>query len=261
MNIRKLGGFILLVALLGAYSASAESAVCYNADARTVSWTQDSCAPGRVLLTARQKGVTVWSAVCDASLGCYALPDSLRGEITLCVARIGSRKTSCVTLNITRGAEQTPVVSAVPTAIPTRVVSAVPTAAPTATPRPTAAPSASQSGMAAQVIAEVNAERAQRGLTLLSEDSDLTAAACIRAREIASVFSHTRPDGSSCFTVSEKAYGENIAKGYGTVDKVMAAWMSSEGHRANILRASYGSIGVCCLQIDGVYYWVQLFGK
>lgn len=261
MNIRKLGGLILLVALLGAYSASAESAVCYNADARTVSWTQDSCAPGRVLLTARQKGVTVWSAVCDASLGCYALPDSLRGEITLCVARIGSFETSCVTLNITRGAEQTPVVSAAPTAIPTRVVSAVPTAAPTATPRPTAAPSASQSGMAAQVIAEVNAERAQRGLTLLSEDSDLTAAACIRAREIASVFSHTRPDGSSCFTVSEKAYGENIAKGYGTVDKVMAAWMSSEGHRANILRASYGSIGVCCLQIDGVYYWVQLFGK
>ena len=261
MNIRKLGGLILLVALLGAYSASAESAVCYNADTRTVSWTQDSCAPGRVLLTARQKGVTVWSAVCDASLGCYALPDSLRGEITLCVARIGSRKTSCVTLNITRGAEQTPVVSAAPTAIPTRVVSAVPTAAPTATPRPTAAPSASQSGMAAQVIAEVNAERAQRSLTLLSEDSDLTAAACIRAREIASVFSHTRPDGSSCFTVSEKAYGENIAKGYGTVDKVMAAWMSSEGHRANILRASYGSIGVCCLQIDGVYYWVQLFGK
>ena len=261
MNIRKLGGLILLVALLGAYSASAESAVCYNADTRTVSWTQDSCAPGRVLLTARQKGVTVWSAVCDASLGCYALPDSLRGEITLCVARIGSFETSCVTLNITRGAEQTPVVSAAPTAIPTRVVSAVPTAAPTATPRPTAAPSASQSGMAAQVIAEVNAERAQRGLTLLSEDSDLTAAACIRAREIASVFSHTRPDGSSCFTVSEKAYGENIAKGYGTVDKVMAAWMSSEGHRANILRASYGSIGVCCLQIDGVYYWVQLFGK
>ena len=134
MNIRKLGGLILLVALLGAYSASAESAVCYNADARTVSWTQDSCAPGRVLLTARQKGVTLWSAVCDASLGCYALPDSLRGEITLCVARIGSRKTSCVTLNITCGAEQTPVVSAAPTAIPTRVVSAVPTPVPAQTP-------------------------------------------------------------------------------------------------------------------------------
>lgn len=278
MNIRKLGGLILLVALLSAYTASAESAVCYNADARTVSWTQESCAPGRVLLTARQKGVTVWSAVCDASLGCYTLPESLCGEITLCVTRINGRETSCATLNIVCGAEQTPVVSAVPTAIPTEVAPVTATPAPTAavssapttvpTPQPTAAltstataPSASQSGLAAQVIAEVNAERAQRGLTLLSEDSDLTAAACIRAREIASVFSHTRPDGSSCFTVSEKAYGENIAKGYGTVDKVMAAWMSSEGHRANILRASYGSIGVCCLQIDGVYYWVQLFGK
>ena len=119
----------------------------------------------------------------------------------------------------------------------------------------------SRSALAAQLVAEVNAERAQRGLTRLSEDSDLTAAARIRAREIASVFSHTRPDGSSCFTVSEKAYGENIARGHGSVDRVMAAWMSSAGHRANILRASYGSIGVCCLQIDGVYCWVQLFGK
>lgn len=278
MNIRKLGGLILLAALLSACTASAESTVCYNADARAVSWTQDSCAPGRVLLTARQNGVTVWSAVCDASLGCYALPESLCGEITLCVTRINGRETSCATLNIVCDAEQTPVVSSAPTAIPTEAapvtatpaptatVSSAPTTAPTpqptAAPTPTAtAPSASQSGLAAQVIAEVNAERTQRGLTLLSEDSGLTAAACIRAREIASVFSHTRPDGSPCFTVSEKAYGENIAKGYGTVDKVMAAWMSSEGHRANILRASYGSIGVCCLQIDGVYYWVQLFGK
>ena len=261
MNIRKLGGLILLVVLLSAYTASAESTVCYNADARTVSWTQESCAPGRMLLTARQKGVTVWSAVCDASLGCYALPDSLCGEITLCVTRINGRETSCATLNIVCDAEQTPVVSASLTAVPTEVAPVTATPAPTATPRPTTAPSASQSGMAAQVVAEVNAERAQRGLTLLSEDSDLTAAACTRACEIASVFSHTRPDGSSCFTVSEKAYGENIAKGYGTVDKVMAAWISSEGHRANILRASYGSIGVCCLQIDGVYYWVQLFGK
>ena len=44
-------------------------------------------------------------------------------------------------------------------------------------------------------------------------------------------------------------------------DKVMAAWMSSEGHRANILRAFYGSIGVACLQVNGVFCWVQLFGK
>ena len=118
-----------------------------------------------------------------------------------------------------------------------------------------------QSGMAAQVIAETNAERARYGLKALTVDADLTAAARIRAGEIASLFSHTRPDGSSCFTVSSKAYGENIARGYTYPAKVMGAWMSSEGHRANILRASYGSIGVACVQVNGVYCWVQLFGK
>ena len=118
-----------------------------------------------------------------------------------------------------------------------------------------------QSDMAAQVIAETNAERAKRSLKALTMDADLTAAAQIRGREIARSFSHTRPDGSSCFTVSDKAFGENIARGYTYAAKVMAAWMSSEGHRANILRASYGSIGVACLQIDGIYCWVQLFGR
>ena len=27
------------------------------------------------------------------------------------------------------------------------------------------------------------------------------------------------------------------------------------------LRESYGSIGVCALKVNGVIYWVQLFGK
>ncbi len=49
--------------------------------------------------------------------------------------------------------------------------------------------------------------------------------------------------------------------GQRTADKVMAAWMSSEGHRQNILRASFGSIGVCAATVNGVTYWVQLFGK
>ncbi|MBQ8953658.1 MAG: hypothetical protein IJ048_06045 [Clostridia bacterium] len=127
---------------------------------------------------------------------------------------------------------------------------------------PTAQPATvDQSGMAAQVIAETNAERAKYGLKTLVVDADLTAAAQIRAKEIAVSFSHTRPDGTSCFTVSNKAYGENIARGYTYAAKVMAAWMSSEGHRANILRASYGSIGVACVQVNGIYCWVQLFGK
>ena len=114
---------------------------------------------------------------------------------------------------------------------------------------------------AQSVVNQVNRERAARGLSALRIDPALTAAAQIRAREIVEKFSHTRPDGTKWSTVSSIAYGENIAKGQRTVDRVMAAWMSSSGHRANILRASYGSIGVACVKSGGVYYWVQLFGK
>ena len=155
------------------------------------------------------------------------------------------------------------------TATPAAANPVKPTDAPkaTAAPIPTAIPAApvssglSMSAMAAEVAAQVNAERVKYGLSSLTVSDELTRAACVRASEIVRQFSHTRPDGSSCFTVSGAAYGENIAKGQSSADRVMAAWMSSEGHRANILRESYGSIGVCALKVNGVIYWVQLFGK
>ena len=116
-------------------------------------------------------------------------------------------------------------------------------------------------GLASEVIRLVNQERAKAGLKELRVDQELTRAAQVRAAEIVRKFSHTRTDGSSWSTVSSRAYGENIAMGQRTADKVMAAWMSSSGHRANILRSSYGSIGVCAYVVNGVTYWVQLFGK
>ena len=118
-----------------------------------------------------------------------------------------------------------------------------------------------QSAMEREVIRQVNAERAKKGLSQLSVSAALTRAARVRAAEIVQKFSHTRPDGSAWSTVSAAAYGENIARGQRTVDKVMAAWMSSQGHRTNILRPGFGSIGVCAVQSNGVMYWVQLFGK
>lgn len=151
-----------------------------------------------------------------------------------------------------------------PTVKPTEAPAAKPTAIPTAAPtvKPTSAPSGSDSSsLASQVVAQVNAERAAAGLGSLTVDEDLTAAACVRAREIVELFSHTRPDGSSWSTVSSKANGENIAMGYRTADAAMAGWMSSEGHRENILRSSFSSIGVCAYTVNGVTYWVQLFGR
>jgi len=118
-----------------------------------------------------------------------------------------------------------------------------------------------RAGLADEVARQVNMERARRGLGALRVSAELNRAARIRASEITRKFSHTRPDGTPWRTVSGAAYGENIAMGQRTADKVMAAWMTSSGHRANILRPSYGSIGVCAVVSGGVTYWVQLFGK
>lgn len=118
-----------------------------------------------------------------------------------------------------------------------------------------------RAGLADEVVRQVNVERARRGLGALRASAELNRAARIRASEIPRKFSHTRPDGTPWRTVTSAAYGENIAMGQRTADKVMAAWMTSSGHRANILRPSYGSIGVCAVVSGGVTYWVQLFGK
>lgn len=135
--------------------------------------------------------------------------------------------------------------------------------APVQTPRPTSAPQTGEfsSSLAQDMIGEVNRDRAAYGLSAVSADEKLTEAACIRAKEIVQKFSHTRPDGSSWSSVYSGAYAENIARGYDTAYKCEAAFLSSEGHRENILRAGYSKIGVCALRVNGVTYWVQLFGR
>ncbi|MCL1890504.1 MAG: CAP domain-containing protein [Coriobacteriia bacterium] len=115
-------------------------------------------------------------------------------------------------------------------------------------------------GYATEVVSSVNVARAANGKAALTVDKDLTAAAMQRVAEIAVFFNHTRPSGKSCFTVSDKVYGENIAAGYSTSANVMTGWMNSDGHRENILRNTFVSIGVGCFVHEGTTYWVQLFG-
>ncbi|MBN1892297.1 MAG: hypothetical protein JW780_05900 [Clostridiales bacterium] len=154
-----------------------------------------------------------------------------------------------------------------PTAKPTATVTPKPSASPTPTPTPTpiVVPTTGtyQPAMADQVITLVNEERAAEGLSALSSNSHLTSSADIRSPEIVVVWSHTRPDGSSCSTavsgLSWSRFGENIAKGYSTAESVMTGWMNSEGHRANILDPDYTMIGVSCYLYEGKYYWVQHF--
>lgn len=101
-----------------------------------------------------------------------------------------------------------------------------------------------------EILSLVNQARSENGLPSLSLDTALCSAAQVRAEEIVQAFSHSRPDGSSCFTVfdqfgiSPRTMGENIAAGQKSAAEVMNGWMNSEGHRANILNSSFKSIGV-----------------
>lgn len=117
-----------------------------------------------------------------------------------------------------------------------------------------------------QVLSLVNEERAREGLAALSLNTSLSGAASVRAAEIQTSFSHTRPGGKDFSTVlkesgiSYRAAGENIAYGQTSAQKVMNDWMNSAGHRANILNASYTEIGIAHVKSpSGTDYWVQLF--
>ena len=114
-----------------------------------------------------------------------------------------------------------------------------------------------------EVIRLVNEERAKEGLSALRTNDAIHAAAQVRADELSTLFDHTRPDGTACFTALDDAgiqyrtAGENIAAGYASPEQVVAGWMNSAGHRANILNADFTAIGVGCDSTGG--YWVQLF--
>ena len=116
-----------------------------------------------------------------------------------------------------------------------------------------------------RVVDLVNEARASAGLSPVTLQADISAAAQVRAQEIVKTFSHTRPDGTSCFTALQQAgvtylnAGENIAYGQLTAEEVMNGWMNSSGHRANILSTKFHKIGVGHYQVNGVHYWTQLF--
>ena len=130
------------------------------------------------------------------------------------------------------------------------------------------APVQPENAFAAQVIDLVNIERAREGLKPLVYDATIEDAALVRAKEIQTSFSHTRPNGTSFATAMKEAgvnyrrAGENIAWGQKTPEDVVNAWMNSPSHRANIMNENYGRIGVGHLtNARGTSYWVQLFAN
>lgn len=118
-----------------------------------------------------------------------------------------------------------------------------------------------------EVYEITNNYRSLVGVPSLTLDSSLVEAANIRAKELSDSFSHTRPNGSSCFTVlselgiSYGTAGENIAAGYSSSQSVMEGWRSSSGHYQNIISSKFKKIGIGVNIVNNQYYWVQIFSN
>ena len=113
------------------------------------------------------------------------------------------------------------------------------------------------------VLSLINTERGKAGLPALTTREDLwERVAQVRAQEIKKSFSHTRPNGTSCFTAYDEAgfpesyEAENIAFGYKTEKEVVNAWLNSADHRASIMSTAYTTLAT------GLYAktnWAQSF--
>ena len=141
----------------------------------------------------------------------------------------------------------------------------------TAAPRTSAASSAPATNATyeQQVLALTNAERTAVGCPALVWNVTLASVARAHSQDMAtnSYFDHNSRNGTTpeqritAAGYSYRAMAENIAAGQATPADVMASWMASAGHRANILNCSLTQLGVG-FATGGSYgsYWTQDFG-
>ena len=167
-----------------------------------------------------------------------------------------------------------------PTAIP--LPPATPTPAPTATAVPTERPSATQtpspgddyttqsvSAQEQKMANLLNSDRKNNGLAALALDPELCRIARIKSEDMRDnrYFAHESPSYGRVgemlkrFGYAYAAAGENIAH-HANVDKAQAAFMSSAGHRANILSKTWTKFGIgICYDANGSIYATQIFAK
>ncbi len=130
-------------------------------------------------------------------------------------------------------------------------------------------------GVAAQMLALVNAVRLEGRLCgaegafapthPLTFEARLTAAAQDHAADMHArgVMSHTGGDDSdpgeriARTGYDSAAWGENVAAGYPSVEAVMAGWLGSDGHCANLMRPGFTEFGAG----ESGRYWAQVFAR
>lgn len=182
--------------------------------------------------------------------------------------------------------------TAVPTPLPTQEAplptptqAPIPSPAATATPAPTpkitqkpaetvSPPSTSDDYTTGSITVQeenafllLNQDRISNNLSSLTLDPVLCQLARKKSEDMRDnhYFAHNSPTYGSAsqmlktFGYSFTAVGENIAH-HATVEKAQAAFMSSSGHRRNILGTSWTKVGIgVCTDSQGYVYVTQLF--
>jgi uncharacterized protein YkwD len=126
--------------------------------------------------------------------------------------------------------------------------------------------------LASRVVALINGFRSHRGLGRLAVSPALTASSRWKSSHMAAHGTFSHEDGAP--PVSRSAHqraldcgyrgawwGENIGFGYASPQSVVAGWLASPGHRANIANPRFTSTGVgVAASVSGRLYWTQTFG-
>ena len=185
--------------------------------------------------------------------------------------------TTCWDCATTCGTNCAPVADCEPTAIPQPTLTPVPTVIPQPTQKPfaTQSPSTGDDYTTQSVSAQeqkmanlLNSDRNINGLAALTLDPELCRIARIKSADMRDngYFAHESPTWGRVgemlkrFGYPYSAAGENIAH-HANVEKAQAAFMSSEGHRRNIL-GSWTKVGVGIVtDRNGHIYATQIFAK
>lgn len=164
-----------------------------------------------------------------------------------------------------------PVNPTTPAPAPTEEAPA-PTAAPGA--QPTKSPSMDEDYTTVSISVQeqnawnlLNSDRKSNGLSALALDPELSRLARLKSEDMRDkgYFAHESPtygrvsDMLDRFGYTFTAAGENIAH-HANITKAQAAFMSSEGHRRNILSSSWTKVGIgVCMDKNGYVYVTQIF--
>jgi uncharacterized protein YkwD len=112
-----------------------------------------------------------------------------------------------------------------------------------------------------------NAERQKEGLPALKPNARLHKAADAHSKNMAGQdkLAHELDGKGPSERVREQEYtframGENCAQGQRTPKEAVQSWMSSPGHRQNLMNAAYTEVGLGVAESkSGVRYWTQVF--